>query len=260
MRMMRAAFFDLDKTVIAKSSMVALGPEFHARGMVRRRTLVRAALSQLVFLRFGASEEKLAKIREATLKVTRGWDRDEVRRVVAETITQRIEPLIYDEAIELIDHHLAEGDEVYLVSMAPEEIVAPFAEMLGITGFISSRARIDEEGRYTGELEFFAQGENKAVALRVLAEERQIDLAASFAYSDSATDVPMLEAVGHAFAVNPDKALATAAAERSWPVLHFSHPVRVHDRSRVSASAPFVVSAMVIGAAAVLGRDRLKRH
>jgi HAD superfamily hydrolase (TIGR01490 family) len=256
----RAAFFDLDKTVIAKSSMVALGPEFHARGMIRRRTLVRAVVSQLFFLRFGASEEKLAKIRESTLKVTRGWDRDEVRRVVAETINERVEPLIYDEAIELIDHHLAEGDEVYLVSMAPEEIVAPFAELLGITGFISSRARIDEEGRYTGELEFFARGENKGGAMVALAQERGIDLAESFAYSDSETDVPMLEAVGHPFAVNPDRALGHVAAERAWPVLHFSHPVRVKERSRVGASAPFVVSALAIGAAAVLGRSQLRRH
>ena len=255
---MRAAFFDLDKTVIAKSSMVALGPEFHARGLLNRRTLARAVISQMFFLRFGADEEKLAKIRESTLRITKGWDRDEVRALVSETINEIIEPLIYDEAIELIDHHLSEGDEVYLVSMAPEEIVAPFAELLGITGFISSKARVDEEGKFTGELEFFAQGENKALAITELAQRRGIDLEASFAYSDSETDVPMLECVGHAYAVNPDRALSRLAHEREWPILGFTHPVRVHDRAR--SHTPFLVSALVIGAAAVLGRLGLMRR
>jgi HAD superfamily hydrolase (TIGR01490 family) len=253
----RAAFFDLDKTVIAKSSLVALGPEFHARGLLHRRTLVWAVVSQMMFNRFGADDDKLTKIRESVLKVTKGWDREEVRALVEETINEVIEPLIYDEAIVLIDQHLGEDDEVYIVSMAPEEIVGPFAELLGITGFISSKARIDEEGKYTGELDFFAQGEGKAVAIRALAAERGIDLDDSYAYSDSATDVPMLECVGHAFAVNPDRALARVALEREWPTLSFTHKVRAHDRSR--SRTPFVVSALVIGTAAVLGRVQLRR-
>jgi len=253
----RAAFFDLDKTVIAKSSLVALGPELHARGMLRRRTLVWGVFSHLLFVRFGANDEKLNKIRESVLKVTKGWDHDEVRALVAETINDVIEPLIYDEALELIDHHLAEGDEVWLVSMAPAEIVDPFAELLGITGAISSRAEIDEEGKFTGNMLFFAQGENKAVAVRELCEQRGIDLADCYAYSDSETDVPMLQVVGHAFAVNPDRQLAKVAHDQAWPILSFNHPVRAHDRSR--SHTPFIVSALVISVAAVLGRARLHR-
>jgi HAD superfamily hydrolase (TIGR01490 family) len=253
----RAAFFDLDKTVIAKSSLVALGPELHARGMLRRRTLVWAVFSHLLFLRFGADDEKLTKIRESVLKVTKGWDHDEVRALVAETINDVIEPLIYDEALELIDHHLAEGDEVWLVSMAPSEIVDPFAELLGITGAISSRAEIDENRKFTGNMLFFAQGENKAAAIRELCEERDLDLTDCFAYSDSETDVPMLQEVGHAFAVNPDRQLAKMAHEQAWPILKFSHPVRAHDRSK--SHTPFIVSAVVISIAAVLGRVRLRR-
>jgi HAD superfamily hydrolase (TIGR01490 family) len=253
----RAAFFDLDKTVIAKSSLVALGPEFHARGLLRRRTLVWAVFSHLLFLRFGADDEKLSKIRESVLKVTKGWDHDEVRALVAETINEVIEPLIYDEALELIDHHLSQGDEVWLVSMAPAEIVEPFAELLGITGAISSQAEIDEEGKFTGAMVFFAQGENKAVAVRELCERRGIDVEASYAYSDSETDVPMLRTVGHAFAVNPDRQLAKVAHDEAWPILSFSHPVRAHDRSR--SHTPFVVSGIVIGVAALLGRARLRR-
>ncbi len=254
---MRAAFFDLDKTVIAKSSLVALGPELHARGMLRRRTLVWGVFSHLLFVRFGADDAKLNKIRESVLKVTKGWDHDEVRTLVAETINEVIEPLIYDEALELIDHHLAEGDEVWLVSMAPEEIVEPFAELLGITGAISSKAEIDENGKFTGAMLFFAQGENKATAILELCEKRRIDVADCYAYSDSETDVPMLRAVGHAFAVNPDRQLARIAHEESWPILSFSHPVRAHDRSR--SHTPFIVSALVIGIAALFGRARLHR-
>lgn len=254
---MRAAFFDLDKTVIAKSSLVALGPELHARGMLRRRTLVWGVFSHLLFMRFGADDEKLNKIRESVLKVTKGWDHDEVRALVAETINDVIEPLIYDEALELIDHHLAEGDEVWLVSMAPAEIVDPFAELLGITGAISSLAEIDEEGKFTGNMLFFAQGENKAVAVRELCEKRGIDLADCFAYSDSETDVPMLEVVGHAFAVNPDRQLAKVAHDQAWPILSFTHPVRAHDRTR--SHTPFIISALVIGVAAIFGRLRLRR-
>lgn len=254
---MRAAFFDLDKTVIAKSSIVALGPEFHARGLLHRRTLVWALISQMMFLRFGADDDRMDRMRQSVLKVTRGWDRDEVRRLVESTINDVIEPLIYDEAIGLIDEHLAGGDEVYLVSSAPAEIVEPFAELLGLTGFIASRARVDADGKYTGELEFFAQGDNKAVAMKALADERRIDLDDSFAYSDSATDVPMLACVGHPCAVNPDRALARVAAERDWPVLSFTTKVRVHDRSR--SRTPVLVSAIVIGVAALLGRTQLRR-
>jgi len=254
----RAAFFDLDKTVIAKSSLVALGPEFHARGLLHRRTLVWGVFSQILFMRFGANDEKLNKIRESVLKVTKGWDRQEVRTLVAETINEIIEPLIYYEALELIDHHLAEGDEVWLVSMAPSEIVEPFAELLGITGAIASRAKIDAEGKFTGEMEFFAQGENKAVAMRELAQERGIDLSESFAYSDSETDIPMLEAVGHAFAVNPDRTLTKLAHDKEWPILGFSHPVRAHDRSK--SHTPFLISAVVIGVAALLGRTQMHRR
>ena len=104
---------------------------------------------------------------------------------------------------------------------------------------------------------FFAQGENKAIAVRELCERRGINIEESFAYSDSETDVPMLRTVGHAFAVNPDRQLAKVAHEESWPILSFSHPVRAHDRSR--SHTPFVVSGIVIGVAAVLGRARLRR-
>jgi HAD superfamily hydrolase (TIGR01490 family) len=254
----RAAFFDLDKTVIAKSSLVALGPELHARGLLHRRTLIRAGIAQLWFQRFGADERRLERVRESVLKITRGWDRDEVRQLVKETINEAIEPLLYAEALELIDYHLAQGEEVYLVSSAPAEIVEPFAELLGMTGAISSRATIDENGKFTGDMDFFAIGENKVLAIRELAERRGIDLTESYAYSDSESDVPMLEAVGHPYAVNPDRQLARIAHEKQWPLLTFSHPVTALSRSK--SHTPFFVSAAIVGVAAVLGGARFQRR
>ncbi len=255
---MRAAFFDLDKTVIAKSSLVALGPELHARGLLHRRTLLRAGMGQLWFQRFGADEKRLERVRESVLKITRGWDRDEVRQLVKETLNDAIEPLIYAEALDLIDFHLAQGEGVYLVSSAPAEIVEPFAELLGITGAISSEATVDEHGKFTGEMEFFAQGENKALAIRALAERLDIDLAESYAYSDSETDVPMLETVGRPYAVNPDRVLSRIAHQREWPILTFSHPVTAF--SRTKSHTPFLVSAVLVGVAAVLGGASLQQR
>jgi phosphoserine phosphatase len=132
------------------------------------------------------------------------------------------------------------------------EIVEPFAGLLGITGAIGSRAEIDEENRYTGRLEFYAQGEGKAVAIREIAEARHIDLSSSSAYSDSETDVPMLELVGHPYAVNPDRNLARIAHEREWPILIFDKPVKPKDRRR--STMPVIVGAVVLGTVAVAGR------
>lgn len=254
---MRAAFFDLDKTVIAKSSVVALGPELHARGLLRRSTLLRAVMAQVLFMRFGASEERLTKIRERVLRITKGWDHDEVRALVRDAMTDIVEPLIYSEARDLIAHHKAQGDQVWLVSMAPAEIVEPFAELLGMDGAISSKARIDENGKFTGEMEFIAQGCNKVTAMVNIAEANCLDLATSFAYSDSETDIPMLDAVGHPCAVNPDRALSRYAREHAWPILSFTHPVRARDGNK--SRTPFILSAIVLGILALVGRSQ-NRH
>jgi HAD superfamily hydrolase (TIGR01490 family) len=180
-----------------------------------------------------------------------------MKEMVREVLTEVIEPLIYQEAIDLIERHQSLGDEVWLVSMTPGEIVEPFAEMLGLNGAICSRAKIDGNGKFTGELEFFAQGENKAIAMRELAAMRGIDLAESSSYSDSETDIPMLEAVGHPFAVNPDRTLAKLATERGWPILSFSHPVTAKTRSK--SHTPFIFSAIVVAVVALFGGQRRRR-
>ena len=233
---MEAAFFDLDKTVIAKASMVAFSGPLHRAGMLTRRTLLRAAWGQLVYAQFGASPAKLAKLRDSVLRLTIGWDQAEIGQIVRETLVDVVEPIVYDEALELIREHRAAGRKVFLVSASPEEIVAPLAQYLGVDEAIATRAELDADGRYTGRTERYCYGPEKVVAIAEVAERDGIDLAASYAYSDSGTDVPMLQAVGQAVAVNPDRELLRAAKLHDWEVRRFTN--RVPLRDRVAMPAP----------------------
>jgi HAD superfamily hydrolase (TIGR01490 family) len=251
---MEAAFFDVDKTVIAKASMAVFGRTLYREGLISRRTVLRGLWAQLVYLHLGAGEEKLARIRESVLTLTRGWDQAKVREIVREAMEELVEPIIYGEALELIETHQAAGRRVFIVSASPEEIVGPLARYLGVDGSISSRAKIDEDGRYTGEMDFYAYGPYKADAIRALAEREGIDLAASYAYSDSYTDLPMLEVVGHPVAVTPDRVLHKLAKEREWEVRNFVRPVSL--RPRVSAPglpATAVAGVVVMGVGGVVG-------
>jgi HAD superfamily hydrolase (TIGR01490 family) len=246
-----AAFFDLDKTVITKASIAAFSGHFRRDGLIKRRTVLRAIGSQLVYVQIGANEERMGKIRESVLALTKGWDRDRVRQIVRETLLQTVEPLIYAEALELMaSHHLA-GQRVYLVSASPEEIVLPMAELLGADGAVCSRAEVDEDGLYTGRMAFFADGQHKADAITELADAMGLDLSASTAYSDSATDLPMLEKVGRPVAVNADRALAKLARERGWETCQFTKPVRLRDRA--ATVAPMVTSLTLAGVAVAVG-------
>lgn len=245
---MDAAFFDLDKTVIAGASMVAFGRSFRRAGIISRSIMLQAAWNGAVFHVFGADEERMRKFRESALRITRGWDRDVVRAHVRDNLTEVIDPIVYDEALDLLREHRDAGRLVFLVSASPEEVVLPLAEHLGVDGAIASRARVDADGRYTGEVDLYAYGPHKAEAIVELAAERGIDLANSWAYSDSATDEPMLRSVGHPVVVNPDRELSRLAAAEGWPVLSFTHPVPL--RARVNLPPPGRIAA---GAAIAAG-------
>jgi len=231
-----AAFFDLDKTVIAKASMVAFSGPLHRAGLLSRRMLLRAAWGQLVYAQFGASPEKLDKLRDSVLRLTTGWDQAVISQIVRETLVDVVEPIVYDEALELIRGHRAAGRKVFIVSASPEEIVAPLAQYLGVDEIIATQAELDEHGRYTGQTQRYCYGAEKVVAMTAVAQRDGIDLGASYGYSDSATDRPMLEAVGHAVAVNPDRELLRAAKLNGWEVRRFTH--RVPLRARVPMPAP----------------------
>ena len=261
---MEAAFFDLDKTVIARASMMAFGRHFYRRGMISRRSLVRGLWAHLIYLHLGASEEKLARIRESTLALSRGWEQRQVGDIVAETLAEVVEPIIYAEALDLIELHRAAGRRVYIISASPAEIVAPLGRFLGVDDVIASQARVDAAGRYTGEMEVYAYGPYKADLIRALADRDGVDLDASFAYSDSYTDLPMLEVVGHPVVVNPDRVLAKVARERNWMVRQFVRPVRLRDRVAVpparATAAAAGVSVTVAALALTAWRARARRQ
>lgn len=254
---MEAAFFDLDKTIIARSGPLALGRSFMREGLIAPSTLLKSMYAQFVFQLMGADDKKMERIRAEAAKLTSGWEAEKVRSVVTEVLEEVISPLMYAEALELIHDHRAAGRLVCIVSSSPEEIVEPLAKMLHVDRWIATRSVV-EEGKFTGELEFYAYGPHKAEAIKDLAAELDVDLDGSFAYSDSYTDLPMLETVGHPVAVNPDKDLRRAATERGWPTQWFRNPVQMWDRlpqirpPEVTPVNSAVVVTAIIGAAALL--------
>ena len=209
---MEAAFFDLDKTVIATSSVMALGGRFYKEGLISKRTIVRGLYAQVVYLLLGADDEKMERMREAMLALTKGWDQQRVSDIVRETLDDVLTPIIYAEALELIEEHKRAGRKTVIISSSPIETVQPLGEHLGVDDVIATRAKLDAQGRYTGQLEFYAYGPHKADAIREMAVKEGIDLANSYGYSDSITDLPMLELVGHPVAVNPDRELTRGRA------------------------------------------------
>jgi HAD superfamily hydrolase (TIGR01490 family) len=249
-----AAFFDLDKTVIAKSSTLAFGKPFYKGGLVNRRAVLKSSYAQFVYLLQGADETQMDGMRDYLKALCAGWPVEQVNAIVAETLHELINPLVYDEAVALFREHHDAGRDVVIVSSSGEEVVGPIGEMLGVDRVVATRMVV-EDGAYTGDIEFYAYGEGKAVAMRELAAEHGYDLAASYAYSDSMTDLPMLEVVGQPTAVNPDKALRKVATDRGWPVLDFRRPVRMRTRMAALPTPPGTPAAYagVAVAAGALG-------
>jgi HAD superfamily hydrolase (TIGR01490 family) len=242
-----AAFFDLDKTIIAKSSVLAFGRPFYQGGLINRRAVLRSAYAQFMFALAGADSDQIERMRAYLTSMCTGWDVAQVREIVSETLHDIIDPIVYNEAVDLIGMHKAAGRDVVIVSTSGEEVVAPIGAMLGADDVVATQMVV-RDGRYTGEISRYAFGPEKAVAIRELAAVRGYDLSASYAYSDSATDVPMLDSVGHPYAVNADRALRRIALERDWPLLTFSNAVPL--RERISGMRPEhpVTAASVVGA------------
>jgi HAD superfamily hydrolase (TIGR01490 family) len=244
-----AAFFDLDKTIIAKSSALAFGRPLYQAGFLNRRALLKAGIAQISYMTFGADHAQMERAREEMLEITKGWDKVGVEELVREIVDEVVSPLVYAEALALIDEHRRVGRKVVIISSSPEEIVKPLARYLGVDQVIATRAKIDAEGRYTGEMEFYAYAEAKADAIRELAMKESLALPDSFAYSDSVTDLPMLEAVGHPVVVNPDKELAQIAEQRDWQTMDFERPVTIRTRlATLPRPVPLISGAALAGA------------
>jgi HAD superfamily hydrolase (TIGR01490 family) len=258
--MTEAAFFDLDKTIIAGSSTLAFGKPLYRRGFLGRRTLARLGIAQISYMLFGADEDSLERARDEMLDLVAGWHKSEIDAMVMESMSEVIEPLVFAEALFLIDEHKRSGREVYVVSASPEEFVRPIAKMVGIDRVIATKIRTDGLGRFVPELEQYVMGPGKVETMERVASRDGIDLSKSFAYTDSFTDMPMLELVGNPIAVNPEKELKEAAEANEWPILEFQRPVSVGNK--VPAPPPqawFAVGAAVVVGAAVaylLNRDK----
>ena len=216
-----AAFFDLDRTLISGSSAFLFGVTAWRNDLVPSRQLARDALGAIAFRLSGADDETTGRVRDRVLRAVGGVPRDDIVAMNA-AILPKLLGKVRPEAQRLLELHRHAGRATYIVSASPVELVEPLAKALSMTGGIGTVGRI-VDGVYTGELDGpFCYGSGKVEAIREIARWERYDLAQCYAYSDSASDLPMLEAVGHPVAVNPDSRLERVAGSRGWPIVVFS--------------------------------------
>lgn len=231
-----AAFFDLDRTLISGSSAFTLAIQARKVGLVPTHEFVRDAAGAVAFKLFGASDDTSDEVRKRILGAVTGQRQVDLLGLNAEILPRLIER-VRPEAKRLLERHRRSGRDTFIVSAAPQEIVEPLAQALGMTGGIGTRGVVDG-GVYTGELEGpFCYGEGKVEAMQALASWNNYDLAQSYAYSDSASDLPMLDAVGHPVAVNPDSKLERHARRHGWPIVIFSQRTKSVIRRTLSTAA-----------------------
>lgn len=251
-----AAFFDLDKTLLAKSSTLAYAKPLYQSGLLNKQDLLRSAYAQSLYILAGANATQMDQMRDYMSQLIAGWDVEQAKQIVVEALGTVIEPIVYSEGLKLFEDHHQAGRDVIVISSSGTEVIEPICAMLGADKAIGTQVAI-KDGKYTGEVLFYAYGEHKAEAMRALAQDEGYDLASSYAYSDSITDLPMLEAVGNPVATNPDKALRAIAKERVWPILEFKKPVALQTKETQTRSRAAIAAA---ASAAALGAAWYARH
>ena len=250
-----AAFFDLDRTLIAGSSAFVFARAARDAGHIRLQDFVPDVVRAVRFRFFGSSDESSTGVRDRILAGVGGMQQSDLMGL-NEIVLPELLGLIRPEARALLEQHHRAGRETWIVSASPIEIVEPLATALGMTGGIGTRAEVDN-GIYTGRLESpFCYGEGKAEAISRLAEERGINLAESWSYSDSMSDVPMMEIVGHAVAVNPDTELAGLSRARGWPVVIFAQRSKMLIRRSTTATLMSAVLVIMYSLGLRQGRKR----
>lgn len=249
-----AAFFDLDKTIIATSSAFAFGKEFFNSGLITRQEAVDLYLSKASYMWVGQSSEKMDTTRDSLAQMVAGWPVEEVQRITTETMHTVVTPAIYAEARELIAQHQAAGHDVIIISASAAILVEPIARELGVDTVVATQLEV-EDGKLTGTITQYLKGDAKAQAVKQFAADHGYDLDASYAYSDSATDIPMLELVGNPVAVNPDRALRKHAVSHGWEVFTFKNPeplIQLPNAREVGIGAGVVAGATLIALAGFL--------
>ena len=258
-----AAYFDLDKTILATSSTWALGTPMRRSGLISSRALAYGLVAQIPYLLVGAGTRQSTSLMEQLAHMSAGISRHDLVAVVEGALATAIEPAVYAEALDLIEAHHRAGHDVVVVSASISEMVTPIARLVGADRAVATRMEVGDDGLFTGRITRSMLHSEKVVALREDASAHGIDQARCWAYSDSISDEPMLSAVGHPVAVNPDRDLRRLAQERGWPVRDFARPVRLRPRwepphlsTRAALTAGATGALAVAGAAAWLVAHR----
>ena len=220
--MPRIAFFDVDNTITRGSTLYFLGKGMYNRGFFTKRDIGAWVLANIRFRMTGTEKsEVISRFQKAATDFIGGHDVKEIRIIGEQIYSEFVSPSIWQGTIELAKEHLSSGDEVWLVTASPEDFANLIAERLGFTGAIGTKAEI-KDGKYTGNISGkLLHGKEKAIAITELTKARGINLKDCFAYSDSHNDLPLLSAVGHPRAINPDAKLRIIAFAQSWPVHDF---------------------------------------
>jgi len=217
----RVAFFDVDNTLLHGSSLYLLGRGMYRRGYFSKHDIVTFMLANLRFRLNGEAAIEIDKYQKAACEFIKGHSVKDLEGLAAEVYDEFVSPKLWQGAIEIANQHLIQGEEVWLVTATPLEMAQLIADRLGFTGALGTRAEATN-GSYTGNLiGNLLHGREKAIAVRELANTDNIDLSRSYAYSDSHHDLPLLEAVGHPRAINPDTLLQIRAIRDHWPIHEF---------------------------------------
>lgn len=231
-----AAFFDLDRTLIAGASTFVFGWVAWRRGLVSTGELLGDTASALSFRLTGGTDDQTGQVRDRILAAVKGRHREELTSL-NDDILPRLLNSVRPETRQVVERHHEAGRDTYIVSASPIEIVGPLAAALGMTGAIATESEV-VDGVYTGRLlSEFCYGPGKVNRVRELAEEKGYDLRLCYAYSDSKSDLPLLELVGHPVAVNPDPVLRKIARSRNWPILQFARRAKITATAAASAVA-----------------------
>lgn len=216
-----AAFFDLDKTVLSTSASVALRHALVDSGLIGRRSAFRHLLGHVPYLLRGADEQRMQSMSTQLARVITGWNAQALEDTVRQALSRAIDPVVFGEALSLFASYREQGIPIVIASASLEQMVRPIGEHLGADFTIGSQCALNDDGTFTGELTSFNYLDQKAANCTALAEQHNWSMEDSFAYSDSVTDLPLLQAVGHPVAVNPDAALRRFATEYGWPIVSF---------------------------------------